>query len=85
MPYSWQLSQALARTTACFMTVPEKVVKFVAEWHSSQAMLPTGTWPVGPVGGSTSVGGAMFAKESPSAWHMAHPLVIPVCPVAPMT
>ena len=28
-------------------------------------MLPTGTWPVGPVGGSTSVGGAMFAKREP--------------------
>jgi hypothetical protein len=67
MPRSWQLSQALARTAVCFMTVPAKVVKLVTEWHSSQAILPTGMCPVGPVGGSTSVGGAMFANESPLA------------------
>jgi hypothetical protein len=46
--------------------VPENVVNTVGEWHSSQAMAVVlfggtdGMWPVGPEGGSTSVGGAML-------------------------
>jgi hypothetical protein len=48
------------------MTVPEKLVKFDGEWHSSQAMVAVpfggtaGMWPVDPEGGTTSVGGAML-------------------------
>src|SRR5215469_12877244 len=39
MPYSWQLSHFRAVTYACFMTVPEKLVNTVGEWHSSQAIV----------------------------------------------
>ena len=53
------------------MTVPEKVVNTVGEWHSSQAIAvvplggTAGMCPVAPEGGSTRVGGAMLAKLSP--------------------
>ena len=48
------------------MMVPEKVVKFDGEWHSSQAieLVPLGgfdgMWPVAPAAGCFSVGAAML-------------------------
>jgi len=46
MPISWQLMQVMARTAACFMIVPAKLVNTVAVWHCSQAIaaVPLAGW-----------------------------------------
>ena len=49
MPYSWQLIHFMAVTAACFMTVPEKVVNTVGEWHSSLAIA------LAPLGGTAGM------------------------------
>jgi len=72
MPYSWQLSQAFARTTACFMMVPEKVVKLLVEWQLSQAIVPVVIWLDGKV-----LTAGVPANVSPAPWHVMQFVVKP--------
>src|SRR5207302_8052477 len=82
---SWQVMQVMLRTAACRMIVPANEVKTFAAWHSSQAAVPYGVCAGLPTGGTLRVGGAMLANVRPGPWHCAQPVVMPACPVAPMT
>ena len=83
LPAAWQVAQATPDTAACTIAggaVPLTLVnlkppaaKLDFEWQLSQGAAPKGTWLAG---GSSSVGGDMFAKLLPAAWQVAQPLAM---------
>ena len=72
LPVAWQVAQATPATGAWFIAVPLKLVNFDGAWQLSQAAEPTGMCVTG---GAT---GTILAKLLPVAWHVAHPVVMPV-------
>ena len=72
---AWQVVQPEAMPV-WFIAVPEKLVKFVGEWHVSQVAV-VGTWFAGFV-----LRFVTPVKLLPVSWQVAQPLVIPAWTIA---